>query len=1077
MPELFAVKMVSKLNILWCHDLANLRSADKFKSVLWNIDKVMTVSQYMTEQYKEVYGLPDELFWTTRNGIDLDLISTVTSKNPTRKHKQLVYAARPERGLDILLESIMPKIWEKDPGITLKVCGYNNTVPEMQPFHDYLNGLITQSEGKAEWVGHLTKEQLYALYSESTAYVYPTPSYRAQNFAEVSCVVGSTLIDLPRDYSKNPDGIPIKDLVGIGGFPVYAYDNENERITLGTVKWVAKTKINAEVWKLTLDDDNILRATPDHKIMLRDGTYKELKDLRPGESLMPLYKKFRVNVNCNNGIHKDEAILVGEWKEGRELLSHGIKAGLKKYHSLRNMETVNTEYNHKVVSIEFDGYEDVYDMEVDKYHNFVASGIVVHNCITAMEAMACGLPFITSNKGALPETLDKDACFLIDGDPWTEEYQNTFVEAVFDVIGAVSLGMSGSGTRKAATLGWKELAIEWGQGFNTLIKERNSNTYGLAKHFIRHSDIEAAKRVLMEHPGEERYQKLGIYINDKWNFVDTPEKYKAHYVSMGDLTNKRLSQIPWTEDHFNHSDEKRFALIEECLKDSEVETILDLGTGHGWMTVYLERRIGKKWTGVDVDPGAVKWSRFFADKFAKTPENLIFYTEDDFLEQTKECEYDCLIMSEVLEHCINPKATVETMEKLVKPNGLVIITVPYGPREYPEFKTNKYLNHVHELDFNTLRDMFGDKPGVEILGTWETTISELGEPAGFYFIRYRADQKPLGNIDWDKKLTIQRPKQTVSVSMIAGPGAEDNLHWCLKSVEPIADEIIIADCGMTEEAKRIAWSYPDVKIVQGADPKVVGFDEARNKSLNFCTMEWVLWIDCDEKLIGIEKLHKYLRENIFSGYSIRQHHFACDTSFQPDMPVRLFRNRPNKEGKAMKFFGSCHEHPEYALNEGPGSCIILSDVHIAHVGYLVEEGRRKRFSRNYPLLQMSNQKYPDRVLNKYFTMRDNMLLCGYELQSNGGQVTDTIRHRSSETIDLYRTYFGGKGVYLNTDALSYYSQACSILGIGAEINFCVSNGSGQPEMKKVRFANMGDLQKELDWKAKEVMGKYEHPWW
>ena len=58
---------------------------------------------------------------------------------------------------------------------------------------------------------------------------------------------------------------------------------------------------------------------------------------------------------------------------------------------------------------------------------------------------------------------------------------------------------------------------------------------------------------------------------------------------------------------------------------------------------------------------------------------------------------------------------------------------------------------------------------------------------------------------------------------------------------------------MTEEAKRIAWSYPDVKIVQGADPKVVGFDEARNKSLNFCTMEWVLWIDCDEKLIGIEK--------------------------------------------------------------------------------------------------------------------------------------------------------------------------------------------------------------------------------
>lgn len=38
-------------------------------------------------------------------------------------------------------------------------------------------------------------------------------------------------------------------------------------------------------------------------------------------------------------------------------------------------------YNHKIISIENVGYEDVYDITVDKYHNFALnSGVFVHNC-------------------------------------------------------------------------------------------------------------------------------------------------------------------------------------------------------------------------------------------------------------------------------------------------------------------------------------------------------------------------------------------------------------------------------------------------------------------------------------------------------------------------------------------------------------------------------------------------------------------------------------------------------------------------------------------------------------------------
>ena len=41
--------------------------------------------------------------------------------------------------------------------------------------------------------------------------------------------------------------------------------------------------------------------------------------------------------------------------------------------------------DRKVISAAFYGYKDTYNMEVEENHNFVANGIVVHNCDHFME--------------------------------------------------------------------------------------------------------------------------------------------------------------------------------------------------------------------------------------------------------------------------------------------------------------------------------------------------------------------------------------------------------------------------------------------------------------------------------------------------------------------------------------------------------------------------------------------------------------------------------------------------------------------------------------------------------------------
>jgi DNA gyrase subunit B len=52
------------------------------------------------------------------------------------------------------------------------------------------------------------------------------------------------------------------------------------------------TKRGEEVVRVTLDNGEEITCTPDHRFMLRDGSYKPAAQLQPDDSLMPLYRKY-----------------------------------------------------------------------------------------------------------------------------------------------------------------------------------------------------------------------------------------------------------------------------------------------------------------------------------------------------------------------------------------------------------------------------------------------------------------------------------------------------------------------------------------------------------------------------------------------------------------------------------------------------------------------------------------------------------------------------------------------------------------------------------------------------------------
>lgn len=72
---------------------------------------------------------------------------------------------------------------------------------------------------------------------------------------------------------------------------VYSIDPETLTVVPGKVSWAGITRKDAELVRVHLDDGTWRDTTPDHRFMLRDGTYKKAEDLSSGESLMPLYVK------------------------------------------------------------------------------------------------------------------------------------------------------------------------------------------------------------------------------------------------------------------------------------------------------------------------------------------------------------------------------------------------------------------------------------------------------------------------------------------------------------------------------------------------------------------------------------------------------------------------------------------------------------------------------------------------------------------------------------------------------------------------------------------------------------------
>ena len=195
------------------------------------------------------------------------------------------------------------------------------------------------------------------------------------------CFTGETEVALASGRS-----ISFEELVAEqnAGKTHYCYTvTDNGKIGIQRIRNPRVTREDAALVEVTLDNDESITCTPDHKFMRRDGSYVEAQDLSAGDSLMPLYRKFSDDSAENITIDGYEMVkqpVADNFWEFTHQLSGEYDPERVGYNKNNTSEAVQA-HNHAVKSVDrLDETADVYDIEVPETHNFaLEAGVFVHN--------------------------------------------------------------------------------------------------------------------------------------------------------------------------------------------------------------------------------------------------------------------------------------------------------------------------------------------------------------------------------------------------------------------------------------------------------------------------------------------------------------------------------------------------------------------------------------------------------------------------------------------------------------------------------------------------------------------------
>lgn len=351
-------------------------------------------------------------------------------------------------------------------------------------------------------------------------------------------------------------------------------------------------------------------------------------------------------------------VLMGLWPKIKEQVPHAslhVYSGMSIYNQQEMPETKAIFDYGKRIADKYDitFHEPVKQDELAKV--LCKSELMVYpnhfpetSCITAMESIKARTPVITSKFGALAETIKPDEGILIEGDAYSQDYADKFIQAAVRMLKDRQFRNQFCQTDR--DFSWKGVALDW----------------------LR---VLALNQIPVMHTKENQ-------VN-----INTKEYWERKHANMEHRENQGQKIA---------GEEERYEFISKLIpKDAN---ILDIGCANGNFLKFLyDRRIGQGLYGTEIDKFAIDAAKI------KVP-LADFEQVSEMPQELSAKNMDIITAFHVVEHLEDPHKYIELWKKSLKPDGEMVLIIPLNDDPYIEHLKVWDLGNVDSFARSVAKD-------------------------------------------------------------------------------------------------------------------------------------------------------------------------------------------------------------------------------------------------------------------------------------------------------------------------------------------------------------------------------------
>lgn len=147
---------------------------------------------------------------------------------------------------------------------------------------------------------------------------------------------------------------------------------------------------------------------------------------------------------------------------------------------------------------------------------------------------------------------------------------------------------------------------------------------------------------------------------------------------------------------------KLWLRIAKISKNNEPQTfkdcdVLELGCGHGRLTIELAKQGTRSVTGVDLDKHLIDSAQENLNKNFSELKEIVDFKLENICNLDSDM-FDCIVSKDTFEHIIELEEVLNCMYR-----GHVILPDGYLIKNYNKINSSKKINHIYDLGLNKLK--------------------------------------------------------------------------------------------------------------------------------------------------------------------------------------------------------------------------------------------------------------------------------------------------------------------------------------------------------------------------------------